>query len=850
MKFGWFLLATVMAFAVFLAVPAISEDGDATITITPLTKSVVFTGETVLTENTRFEDGSNIVIMALSDIDISRYTLDFGKDSTVAVAGSADIRCSTGKIVFGEGSTLIMIGASVPKFTHDTTITFNGTLSLTSPIASKNGVVCTFIPSGSNHWFNISWEGHRIAIEDPAISYSAVNGGFSLNLGFNRLSSTTWNSRDGIPESTKVTTLYSNNSTDSIVLTITEGGMSLDSLGVTKITSNTEYEESDIRDYMEITEIGPTTISKDSEGYLVIDSAAEQFLTESFDGEKLLRSTKFINITYRSITDPAAPLLMMLDTGTTQEVNDWLKSLRITSTDGYIVDTKLEEERHIYNISLNVYGSNTKGGNTSDPYLVLTYHEDDETKTLTISGVEMQSFGLSTGFKLDIQAYVKSITFVTTSPDGQGASVLIDNSTISADNLDISELYTIYAKTGQIKLQDLLDNSDGFGFDSEHVTINRKDSAGEHRMSAETVSINAQKDLRGYNTLSIRFALMEGYGPYEEHMWNYAVQQSEIYMESSGPLSECIDAFFEKIDFSSDAYAQVRLSSSGFSVGYTEEDDVVNITMSKISDKSPSYATAFISINHSTYEDKTDFSGTLSATGYNVAISRHKTYEDPAGELNFLLNIKNLLGSFNLSYGQQIGFGLDLKALWSLDYSYYGIEFQVDGGETELSTSRGTIYVSGYNPKKEGVINMFEDMMDEDYIVDTRLAFNSDDITVYRNNRSEVYLQYDNLEVEAKDITIQMEQEVNMHIHLVEAGIYYLETDGTEFKKYFDVLDINRDLKENDEPEPSIVEKYYTEFMIGLAAIGLILLIALIYHRVKNPVHFKYIEGEHEDEEE
>ena len=510
----------------------------------------------------------------------------------------------------------------------------------------------------------------------------------------------------------------------------------------------------------------------------------------------------------------------------------------------------MEEERHIYNISLNVYGSNTKNGNTSDPYLVLTYHEEDETKTLTISGVEMESFGLSSGFKLDIQAYVKSITFVTKSPDGEDASLRIDNSTISADNLDISQLYTIYSKTGQIKLQDLLDNSDGFGFDSEHVTINKIDSNGEHHMSAEGVSIHAEKDLRGYNTLSIRFALMEGCGPYEEHMWNYTVQQSEIYIESSGLLSECIDAFFEKIDFSSDAYAQIRLSSSGFTVGYKEEADVVNITLSKMSDKSPSYATAFISINHSTYEDKTDFSGTLSATGYNVAISRHKTYEDPAGELNFLLDIKNVLGSFNLSYGEQIGFGLDLKALWSLDYSYYGIEFQVDGGETELSASHGIISVAGYDPKKEGVINMFEDMMDEDYIVDTRLAFNSDDIIVYRDNRSEVYLQYDNLEADAKEIIIQMVQDVNMHIRLIEANIYYLETDGTEFKKNFDVLDIDRDLKENDEPEPSVVEKYYKEFMIGLASISLILLIAIIYHRVKNPVHFKYIEGEHEDEEE
>ena len=843
MKTTHLLLAALLLASVFSCL-AIMEETDAEITPEPIGNLVKISGSTVLTDDYTFADNSKILIERGADINISKYTMDFGSNSTITVAGEITIECTTGELILGEGTKVQLIGAAIPDIRKETTVEFNGTLTLSGIGLNKSGAMISFQPNGGADSIRFTTEDQKIAVKDPHLKYELEKGTLRYMMGFSALTRTSWNTDDdGKLLSTRTTVFHAQKDSDSVIMSISLDGITLERLDIEKIVSTTTYKESDIVDRITITDIGPTTFSTDSNGYQIINTAAASVVTEANDGDKPLRKTEMDDVRIRTVLDPQVPSILLLGTDTGEKKQNWLKSFNMTASSFKIDDYEDDRSFQYHDIVLTI-----NGAEDADPFLVLSYYEEDVAKVLTMTGVKIASFGITTGFVIDLDMTIDKVTFITSSPSGEDdTDVLITDMVVKAKNLDLSQLYNIYSRTGTIQLQEILNNSDGFELDAAHVTMNRDTEDGPVELQGENVKILAEEDTRGYNTLSLDFDSLAGRAPWRNHDMRFTVDRSEIYVESSGKVSDCLDAFFKKIDFSSDSYAQVKISSAGFKLGYNEETDRAELTLSRVSESAPTFATVIIAIDHSTYGDITNFGGTVNATGYNLTYTRHTDYQEPPGEKNLELVIKDLSGSYSLSYGDTIGFGINVGADISMDLEYYGINVQAEAPKSALSTTHGTLWVDGYNPKEEGIFAMFEDMRDEDFIIDTRFFFESESVTIYKNNRSELYLEYTSVEIDAKRGVLDLKHDENLLIHLTKAHLAYIEEDGTLYERNIPVLDFNKDLAGKD-PSPTLFDIFAERIIITCAIVSLFFIGAIIYYRVKHPHLFKFIEGEHEED--
>ena len=340
-----YLAVGVLILTVFISISFVSDDASADIEYTD--KAIIIHDTEVLTDDLVFPDESNIIINLGTYLDINQYTIDFGKDSKVAILDDVTIACTTGKIVIREGTSLILVGAVMPGPKYDLTITFDGKLTSDGTAVIK-GATVTLDPNGEDRSLHLAWEQSKMSIEDPIVNYTVDTSGSDLKLGFTHLTYSeeyTMDTDISLTRELYLTSSDSNNSLEAVASTNKTFKMTINvsSLRYTKYVAN-----SDMTTVLTMDGMGVMTIFVDSSMIMTVTSSAQDITYTNSIGDEVRRSAELTNVKFDMKADITviAIIIEQEDLDPSDDPNI-IKSMHITADTGDVMVTERRGVKHI-----------------------------------------------------------------------------------------------------------------------------------------------------------------------------------------------------------------------------------------------------------------------------------------------------------------------------------------------------------------------------------------------------------------------------------------------------------------------------------------------------------------------
>ena len=599
---GAFVLLMLAGTFVLLADDSSADIKTDTLGITTIT------GDTVLTEDLIFKDNSVIIVEGIATIDVSTYTLDFGKKSLITILGSLTLSCQNGKIIVGEGTSIKMIGLDVPAATTDICYTYDGDLMFDKHIVSSGEAGIKFVPRGEDKAVHASWDNCWISVADPNVGTGIVKEGIELRIRFSVLDyHKDYIDDEGVLTSTKDLHIEADKDKSALGLLITLQGTKLQSVDVKNITSTVVHIETNVTDVTTINNIGPTTISMESDDLQHLTSKAESIVSERYNGDLLEESDTFNTLNLSVIADPSVLLSLIIPIGEEKGLSDILRYVELTAETADLIDYTKMEEKLLKDLSLTV-----NGDKTDDSYLIVKLTDVTESTNYTITATKLDfiTFNLSRDLVMDVDVTIGTIN-VDKDSETEPSLTTIYDSVLKASNLNIKELYRIYSRTGTIEIQQLLDYSDRLevGFGSLLYDKGKDDIIDLTIYDGKGLLC---VDARDQNTASVGFSYLETEFLIDNELIKVKLNETRVYLESDGSLTECINAFTSGIDFTSDAHSEVQVLNDGMDLAFIDGEKTLELRSTKVS-KSSTSLSVLISIDHSMYQGRTGGCGKMAS---------------------------------------------------------------------------------------------------------------------------------------------------------------------------------------------------------------------------------------------
>ncbi len=791
-------------------------------------------GNVTLTEDFSFGDESVISINNGTKIDLGDYTMDFGKNSLVVVFGSIEVTSNGGRLVVGSGTPLTLPNLIVPGPVDEVAYSFVGTLDITNDISDKSTVV-SLTPSTDDHYFHIMIDEKNtvISIEDPELTVLLVSIGTEIKFDFKDVRYVEKSYNDNKLISTRTVDIYPDDVKDPIDIVIKLKGSEVKNFDINEVTDTTYYEETNVTDTIEIIDVGKVTASVDENSYLEFDTTIGEVIASSYVGNDLQTMYSFNDISIEMKIDVIAILEMLIpiEMGETTNANI-IKLVDVKVDSAELIDNKNNMDRNFTNIELHI-----DDGDSGHYFMIFKADEGDYNYLITATEAVFKDFGLTRNYVLVMDVEVATITFQYRLGEVDLKRIVLTDTLFETVDMDLAALYSIYTRTGEVTLQQIIDHSVRLSISTQEFTADLDGDTSPEIEAKEFVAL-LYEDPRGMNTLTLM--IKEGYIPleYNENILTIRLDATEVYVEADGSITECLDALFSKVDFTSDAHAEIQVTNSGFTFEYPEDDSSTTVLSKKRSESSPTRMALTLSVDHSTYEGQTKIAAKLNSTGYSIFVMEERTYTNPEGKLDLTFEAIDASMSLELILKDGMHFVIGLDMPWKLDVYYYDINFQIDSKEISLNLTHGIIDIDNYDYVQEGVIKMFEAMMNNNFLISTRIAYNSTDMSVYKDERETLFAEYKDTDLDVRELSVDLKRGDNLGIIIDRFSLNTIMPDGSLYERNLKHLDVNRDLS-GVEPVDDFKEiARYLTFIFAIISVALIVII--IYFRIKKPHFFQF----------
>ncbi|MBR6213676.1 MAG: hypothetical protein IKQ67_03405 [Candidatus Methanomethylophilaceae archaeon] len=839
MSFRKAFLFTFILLAVAFAAVQLSDDSSAD--VKGIKDIIDLKGNVTLTDDITYKDGSVIVVHKDAVIDLGEYTMDFGAESSVTVIDRASFVSSGGSMVFGEKTALVLIGAVLPVLGAELEVSFDGTVVLGGIPAIKDGSEMRFTPNGDDHNMYFGWSNYQAIFQDPYAAHLLSKQGIEYQIDFNKLTYISKSSDDEGVYFVETMHIYSDLSRHAVDMKIPLEGNPKITMDFTSVTVKEDFPRSGVEETKNFNDMGLITMEMDSDFFVEVKASAGQVTTQRTEGDKILNSAVFTDTALYMKSDLKVIwfILKQHDIKETEDVNI-IKKLNITAETGefYVSDVK-EVDRYLEHLYVTI-----DADEEAEWFLVAGFTENNVVNTLKADEANFQSLGLTTDYKLTVDVVVPMLVYTRESGDAIVFKLDAALTHLQTENLDLAKLYSIYCVEGEITLQELLDYS-GIVKGDVHYLFADYDGDGKIDLKIEDMSAVLEQDARKHNTLTVSFEFIETETEKEDEklghtVTDYSLQETMVYIDTVGNMDQVIKAFTEGIQFTDDTVAEIQVSNSGFDVVSTSESNRLQVTGTAMSETSPTSMTLSVLVSYSKYTDTTTVAARANSVGYKVVVDDTIQHTDPVGTTELVLTLTELRGELDLTFDEGIGYTLDIHMPWDLSVVHYDMDFRLVNDDSGISVTHGTLDIEGYDAKEQGIFAIVNALRTDDFVVDGRLLFTSSELVLSRDS-VQVYNTYRDVELTIRSFDVDVERGVNIGINLVRIYLDLIKSDGTEYEKSLNKLNINLD-QSGIVPGPTVMELTAKLMLILFSVASAELVVTLIVLRIKRPHLFKFNE--------
>ncbi len=799
-------------------------------------------GDYTLTEDRTFGDKTEITILGKTTIDLSTYTLDFGNESKIIIIGSLVVSSNNGSMIVGEKTSLVMIGVAIPGFDERITYTFDGELMFDKDLIRSGETGIKYQPHGQDPALHMSWANTTMAVCDPALSIGIISEGLlekgiEAKIRFSTADIHIDNYEEEVLISTEDTHVETNNSYEALDIVIMAREQPvIQSVDINKVESVNRYQETDVKTVSIFDDIGPTKITMDENKIQTVSTHVSKMTSERYIGDELRYRENSNNVSVTFEADPSVLVALIMPTGGDGKVlTDILRYLEVTIESVDMYDYDDQEQRHLGDIVIKVDNIDAEASIIS---MTMVDIENQDSYDIKVSKVSFNSFDMSKNLVINTDMFAEHMR-IDKDSQTQPYNITLESISVKASNLNIKELYSTYCRTGTMEIQQLLDNCDrlevGFGLleydDGEGEDADVKVYDGLGLLCVDT---------RGQNTGTFSFSNLQASIAQENDLIEMELQNTRLYVESNGSLTECLNAFTKGINFTTDAHSQIQLTNDGIDLKYTRNDDTMEVHTGKVSPSSTSLSVV-VTIDHSTYQNATMFKFDISSIGYNINVLFHNKYDDPEGTSDIALHTTDLTGSVDFTFGDSISFKADLNTPWSVDFNYYDIEFQAEGKDMVLGLNHSDLVIDGYDYTEQGFFDMFKCLSENNFTLSCRISFSEEHITIYKEQRTILYDQYDDVELDIRELFVDLVLKEHRNVSLDKLHLSLVYSNGSTLDRTVRHLDVFKDLSDPDNSRP-FFEDFATYMTVTSAVISAVMILAIIGLRIRNPEMFKFRE--------
>ena len=158
-----------------------------------------------------------------------------------------------------------------------------------------------------------------------------------------------------------------------------------------------------------------------------------------------------------------------------------------------------------------------------------------------------------------------------------------------------------------------------------------------------------------------------------------------------------------------------------------------------------------------------------------------------------------------------------------------------------LGLTHGDLYIDGYDYTKEGIVSMFEKLSTNSFVLSCRASLAVESIVIFKDERKTVYDFYRDVELGIRELTIDVKVNESRIISLDKMQLYLVYSDDSILDRTINHLDVTKDLVEQKK-DPTFLEENANYFTIGFSAVSGLILLILIYLRIKKPELFRFRE--------
>ncbi len=799
-------------------------------------------GDYTLSEDRTFGDKTEITILGKTTIDLSTYTLDFGNESKIIIIGSLVVNSDNGSMVIGEKTSLVMIGMAIPGFDERITYTFDGELLFDKDLIRSGETGIRYQPHGQDPALHISWANTTMAVCDPAVSIGIVSEGLlekgiEAKIRFSTADIHIDNIEEEVLISTEDTHVETDKDMEALdILIMFQEQPVVQSVVIKKVEIVDRYPGTGIRTVSIFDNIGPTKIVTDKNNIQTVSTHVSKMTSERYTGDELKYREYSNDITVTFEADPSVLIALIMPTGGDGKVlTDILRYMEVTIESVDIYDYDDQEEKHLGDIVIKVDHTDTEASIIT---MTMVDVENQDSYNITASQVSFDSFDMSKNLVINTDMFAEHVS-INKDSQTEPYDITMESVSVKASNLDLKALYSIYCRTGTLEIQQLLDNCDrleiGFGL----LEYDEGEEGGADVTVHNGLGLLCV-DTRGQNTGTFSFSDLKVSVARESDLIEMELQSTRLYVESEGSLTECLNAFTKGINFTTDAHSQIQLTNDGIDMKYTRDKNTIEVQTGKVSPSSTSLSVV-ASIDHSTYQNATMFKFDISSIGYNINILFHNEYDDPEGTSDIAIHTTDLTGSVDFTFGDSISFKADLNTPWSMDFNYYDIEFQAEGKDMVLGVNHSNLIIDGYDYTQQGFFDMFKCLSENNFTLSCRISFSEEHITIYKEQRTILYDQYDDVELDIRELFVDLVLKEHRNVSLDKLHLSLVYSNGSVLDRTVRHLDVFKDLSDQDNSRP-FFEDFATYMTVTLAVISAVMILAIIGLRIRNPEMFKFRE--------
>lgn len=502
-------------------------------------------------------------------------------------------------------------------------------------------------------------------------------------------------------------------------------------------------------------------------------------------------------------------------------------SVRISAeTDGIRIAAEMEKG----DVSLELSPKENPGDAIAKAEIALDHSESSG--STTIDG-KIDALGYRTTINMVLSQKFSGKLSDLPFPVGEGSAIAMGFDDLSVDlaGFDAATAYELLSEYGSLTAQQILDCCDRMGIGASDASIDINGD-GEIELATRNSQATLSKN-KGQNMISFNFDWLKTSMEMSEAEIRAQLGASEILLFTEGSISECIDALFSGVNFSSDTRAELHISNEAAVIECLKEEDCLTMTNANLRENSPKYVTVVMSLEYSSYRDQTTLVGKISSIGHSVTLKDRSAVNDEGGILDLSFRTDEVSGGFEMVYGDGIGFSANLCMPWKAEFGYYDVQFQMESGESVVSLTRGNLAVDGYDHRKQGLLAVVPAIKSSSFAFENRVLMSSDSMRVLRSGTGEVISSYGDAELDVEKVKADLRRGDTLNVILERLDIRITDQDGKVTERSLERLDVTTD-QSGAEPEKSWVEKNSLLLAAVFIAASIAMIAALIIIRMKN----------------